>query len=253
MRKLILAFSCILVATMAYATTPTKNAAPPSQEKNVVQLQEQVSHVENQLTIIRDYNDDFMSVILWSLGTVGAIAVVLIGFNWFQSTRTLKAEFSALREEFLASLNKTSEEQNSRLDKTISGLEKEITSVASKVADEKIRTVRGNISWLTSEVREHNYKFQEKEVEYWMEMPVPSNAVIASGELIACAIKLDNEWRISDSIDTLNKSIDLLKEDGKRLEAQELTELEAIVNQLPEAHKTAKAVLLSRLAEMHKG
>ena len=70
---------------------------------------------------------------------------------------------------------------------------------------------------------------------------------------MACAIKLDNKWHISDSIDILNKTIDSLKGSVIGLETQDLTELEAVVNQLPEAHKTAKAILLSRLAEMHKG
>jgi hypothetical protein len=248
----------ILIANIAFATTPSNETSLPIPDKHTNELQNRVIQVENQLSIIRDYNDDFMSVILWSLGTVAGIALILIGFNWFQSTRTLKAEFGALKEEFMASLNKTSEEQNTKLNSKISGIEKEIASVSAKVVDEKLNTVRGNISWLSSEIRELQYKNIESAVKYWQERSVPANAVTHSGDLISCAIRMDNEipdneWRISDAVDILQKSLDLLIEEKARLDTQELTDLEAIVNQLPKAHKTARAVLLSRLQEMHKG
>jgi hypothetical protein len=253
MRQLVLASILVLIATAAAAVPSATTPPPTNQDQNASRLQERMTRVEDQLSVIREYNDDLLSIVAWSLGTVAGIAVVLIGFNWFQSSRTLNAEFSALREDFLASLNKTTTEQVTRIEDTIAETKKEMKAAATEVVEEKLKRIRGSISWLTSEVRELNFKSLRDEVKHWIERPVPSNAVGTSGELITCAIKLDQDWRISEAVDLLNESLDLLSKDGNRLETQELSELEAIVEQLPASHKTTKAVLLQRLAKMHEG
>ncbi|MDZ7662273.1 hypothetical protein [Thiohalophilus sp.] len=212
----------------------------------------QIDKLESQFAVIRDYNDDFLSIVIWALSALGALTVVLIGFNWVQSSRVLKNEIKSIKNDLEGSIRDSSRELSERIDEKLAEVDKNLRKVAGEVSEEKISKVRGRIRRLSADVLDLQYESLSADVKRWQKRPVPINAVSVSGNLIDCAISIGYDWKISGAINILNESLDLLKESGDQIGVQELNELEAKVEKIPDSHKTAKAAILKRLEEMHK-
>lgn len=247
------AFLVALIALLpSVACGQAKVAAPASTPPPAsAEIEERISRLEQQFSIVRDYNDDFLAVVLWTLGTVGGLTLLLIGFNWFQSSRTLRRELDALKAELNNLATATSADLSTKIDTHLVALEKKLKPIAAEIAEEKATKLRGNIGWLRSEVLELQYKRLEAESREWLRKDVPNNVLNLWDDLISYAIKLDHDWRISEAIDLLNAALDELKKGTSRLEAQDLAELEAAVEKLPDTNKSARAALVRRLAELH--
>jgi len=95
-----------------------------------------LDRLEAALLVVRDYNDDFMSVIVWSLSSVCALYLLLVGFNWFQSVKIIKRDFLSLESDLRNTIKSRLDEYCEQIDSRISGLHDSIGDV-SKEASEK--------------------------------------------------------------------------------------------------------------------
>jgi len=239
-------------AAPAVPQQPKASPASVPPEVPVTRERDRLDRLEDQFAVVREYNDDFLSVVLWALGAVGTVTLALIGFNWFQSSRLLKKEFDAFRTEVNANLSSSSDQLSQRIDKELADIEKNVRAISAEIADEKVTKIRGQIAWLRSELLEVQYEAKEAEVRDWLKRDVVGNAVNTCGELIACAVRMNIDWRISQAIELLNDSLDQAKKGGQLLDAMELADLEAEIEKIPDNLKTSRSAVLHRLAEMHK-
>jgi hypothetical protein len=238
----------LAVASIMHSQRPAfSQAASPSPNESA-----RLDRLEAQFAVVRDYNDDFMSVLIWGLGTVGTIAVVLIGLNWFQSTRALRREFEVLKAELTGSVSEMSAASESKMASSLGELQKKLEASTTKVVDEKVAQLRGGLKGLKSRVLELEFQTIEQQVDHWLKTDVAINAVNTCRELIDCAVEMQEDWRISGAVDKLNESLDALSTRPTRPEAMELSELEAAVERIPASLKGAKSALLTRLSKLHK-
>jgi uncharacterized BrkB/YihY/UPF0761 family membrane protein len=59
--------------------------------------------LEKQLQLVQHYDDRLLSNIHWTLAAIGAIAALLVGFNWFSTFKTFKQEKQDLEEKIVNS------------------------------------------------------------------------------------------------------------------------------------------------------
>lgn len=221
-----------------------------------VELVDRVSRLENQFTIVRDYDNEFISIVLWSLGTVLTITLVLIGFNWFQSNRALKNEIESLRGEIKTLSAAESASLGNHIDTRLSELDQKLRNIAAEVIQEDLRKLKVKIYSVEISLMELQFKSYRGEVDNWLTgpLPVPVNAVTASGNLLECAINLGSgyEFRISEAIDKLNLSLNRLVSNSDHLDADDIAELQKVIEKIPDDYKIPRAALLARLVSIHK-
>lgn len=232
-----------VVRAEASPVPPPSNATSPTAARSSEDAR-RIDSLEAQLSVISEYNDDFLSLVVWSLSTVGAITIVLIGFNWFQSNRALKKEFDALQTELSQRLAADKVEMLTKIDAKLGELEKSIKQIAADAAMKHVGALKPRILEL-------EFNAHEKDYEHWMEKAVPGNALTATREMLACSIEVDWDWRISSALECIHSVLDLARKGGKRMELQDLAEIEAVVATIPDSNKTARMALLKKLASLH--
>ena len=112
----------LIFPIQAFAVYDGKNTAPESSkeieyseikdfEQHKVEIQSllntqriDIIRLKEQFSIVREYNDDFLTVILWSLGVLMTLTIVLLGFNWFQNSRAIRRDLDSIKTELVSSL-----------------------------------------------------------------------------------------------------------------------------------------------------
>lgn len=211
-------------------------------------LTKRIDNLESQFQIVRDYSDDFLSVVLWSLTTIISVTVVLLGLNWFQSSRALKRELESIKLEIESSQEIHHQQALRKISEELDNLKKQINTEATKAADSKLAGTKEAVKQLERRVSHLEYSRLDREVNQWIEDGVLSNAFTTCGDLIKSAIKLHWDWQLSDAIDQMNVILKKIEEDDYRhIETQDILEVEAKVEKIPDTHKTARKALLSSL------
>jgi|GEM_PF-6641681 len=98
MRTILCAITIIVMFTLSVHAF----AAPDNTQllqQNLATAQEEVKQLKAQQKVIQSYQDNFLSTVYWSLGTVSTIVLILIGFSWFANLRNYERDKNALREE----------------------------------------------------------------------------------------------------------------------------------------------------------
>ena len=122
--------------------TPQELIETKKTEMRLTEALERLKRVEDQFAIIRDYNDDFLAVIYWSLGIIGAMTVVLIGFNWFQNSKLQKREFDSLKNKMIEMIRSQLNELSSTIDAKLAKLDNEINKRVENIAKSEIRDIK---------------------------------------------------------------------------------------------------------------
>ena len=107
MKKRLIVFTLILLSVwlltlsvIVYTRLPKPKEFPPvSSEQPQGESAEDFRLIRAELQVMRDYNDDFLNTIHWSLYTVLIVAGLLIGANLFSSFRMADRERDALKQE----------------------------------------------------------------------------------------------------------------------------------------------------------
>ena len=203
-----------------------------------------VDALEAQFNLVREYNDDFLSVIIWSLSSIGTMMVVLIGLNWFQSNRALKKEFEALQRDLAQTMGASQTNLEAKIHSKLRELEKSVNKVATSAAREQMMSIKPRILELES-------KAHEEEYERWMAKAIFPNALRAASELLECSIEINWDWQISDALEKVHSALDGARKSNEQLEIQALAELESVVERVPDSNKTARLAMLKKLAGLH--
>lgn len=138
---LFLLIGSLFISNQSLATQPE----PIETKKSEIILAEtlnRLERVEIQLSVIRDYNDDFLAVIGWALGIVGTMTVVLIGFNWFQNSKLQKREFDSLKNEMIGMIHSQFNESSSKLNARLANLDNDISKRVENIVKPEISNIK---------------------------------------------------------------------------------------------------------------
>lgn len=66
-------------------------------QKNLEAANTQIEVLKAQVEVMKSYQDNFLTTVYWSLGTVLGIVVLLIGLNWFTNFKNQEKEIHSLK------------------------------------------------------------------------------------------------------------------------------------------------------------
>jgi hypothetical protein len=104
MKNIIVATFLVLGILSAGADTnnslpanPQPQVQPSSSEMNA----SEIALLKQEVQLQKNFQDNLLKVVVYSLGTVGAIALLLVGYNWWSANKIYERDKSALKEEIL--------------------------------------------------------------------------------------------------------------------------------------------------------
>jgi hypothetical protein len=242
---LLLSLGSVDLASSQTSSPPKTVASPRSFDSTVVALRAQNA-------IIREYQQDLLTTVYWSLGGLGVIAGLLLGFGWFANFRIYERDKAALRQDILgvlreevakehtmiaAALSKSDEHLRSRLD--------EISAAASEAAESAAKSVEGRLQMLREHIDRRLTDIEldvtELEADQWAAQKVFTNELRAAVKMVRLAQKLDQEWQISRGLDRVHQSL----KSGADPDADLSRSVVAMLDSLPPSYSTEVDTLKS--------
>ena len=240
-----------LVVTSLFLAHVAASSLFGAQEPAPGDFAERLDKVETTLEVIREYNDDLLSIVSWSLGTLFATALLLVGFNWFQSNRLLRRDVESLRAELRSLVDARVAETESPLRERVEESIASHAEVTKKLVDDRISAA---IAPLKTRLGNHHgrlgaveYNAEEAEVKLWLQKDVPSNACRGAARLVGKGVELGHDFFVSEALDLLENSLSLLQAKDGKLDSSDLKAVEAALDGVREEHAAAYKALSAKL------
>lgn len=212
----------------------------------------EVEVLRAQLDATREYQQELLQTVYWSLGTVLAVAVILVGYNWFVGFQTSERDKAALRSEMESFVRQHVDEK--------------IAADLKKQADESLRTAKftaetvvaplaEKVAGLTHDLNLLEYQSEGTEARYWLEQGrVPANAFDCYLRKLKVARRFSTEQGQYHYVTPTITEINQLLDTGFRPGADQVTEALAVLDRLQRAPYTGVVQnLRGRLTAANQG
>jgi hypothetical protein len=235
----------------AQAATGNRSTIDTTKEASASKM-EDVTVLKAQLSLMREFNQNILSTVYWSLGTIVLIVILLVSFSWFTNYRMYERELAALRQELIGLLDKqmaafSSEFNQKSIDKFTDISERSIEAVHS-VTKQIVTPLQGKIAQCTQDISQLQYNALNVEARYWEFKGVKGNQASQYIRMLRAAIEMKNEFNIAECMGTLLKLI----EDGAPVFENEITAIVGLLNTLEPKYSTHAEALRNALKNAKK-
>lgn len=191
--------------------------------------------LEKQIATMKEYHSSLLDTVYWALGTVATVAVLLAGFGWFANFKFHESEKQRLKDELDGRLKETLatidtrlssievqviQSVDSRLDNHLTRVTRDVDiarAEASGMHDRNATAIEQLKSQLASlEKAKDRSEKEDSEIEaalrrveeyVWDLKGIPANKLITQGQGLRAAIKADNRYYITSTLDGMQKTI----------------------------------------------
>lgn len=239
---LMLILSVWPVISCAQSETPS----PPVQ----AHTSPEVKVLEAQVAIMREYQDQFVSMVNWSLGAVLTMAFGLAAFNWYSSKASYDRDIQALRQENktlhieLSALLKSEANQiEKNLRETLATAQTDIQNTFTKLVDSKISSIK-------NEVLSLKFKSTKQEAKDALEKKSYEWAISKYCELLEVSVRQGSDhYEVGEILDAIG---DVLDNPATSLSADSVTDAIESMQRLPTRYQAAAQNLIQRITRAQK-
>lgn len=224
----------------------------PSQPQPPSLVQFEVLKAELETT--QAFQDRFISMVQWSMGTVIAIALGLAAFSWYSNKSIYERDREALRQE----VDRLKEEAR-RLVKdeaTIAAknLQASLAAQAGELGKDLEKNIDAKLSGLSTRITEVNNavldvqaELTEQEAQEAFKDKRYSWALYKYCELLDIFVRRKTDYYLaSDALDEISKILDIPE---LKLTADDVTTAFTTLKRLPAAHQAVAEKLMKRIKE----
>lgn len=228
-------FFLIVVLAVGYAYGQTQ----PSQE--VVALRAQVE-------TMKGYQEQFVEVVLWSLGGVVALVLALLAFSFFSSKtsyerdrRFLEQERKVIEEEIQAKIRHEFAELSERITSLVSEREELIKGKIEGGVLSKIGSISSRVDDLKDDVLDLRYDALKREAEDGERSKQFGWAIYKYRQMLEISITRGFDFQFPDLLDSIKKC---LANSSLKIDSDELSELSSVLKKLPPKYGVASEHLI---------
>ena len=224
-----------------------------------------VAVLHAQLEERRESDDRLLATVHWSLGTIAAVSILLLGFGWWTNFRVYERDKAALRQDLAASLTDsfarlqaTNQDEFSRLralaqeemlrfhndtraevdalrrsiEPRFQTLRDEVVSaIDSKLAAHALQST-SDIAGLKAGLIAVSIRNAEADLDKWAEKEVWDNAIMAALTLISLARQSNEDWRVTRALEAITRFVNA----GGGADSFTYGDIIRRLDQLPESH-----------------
>jgi hypothetical protein len=212
----------------------------------------EVAVLKAQLETMRQYQDRFISMAQWSLGTVIGLAFALAAFSWFNNKTSYERDRDALRQasknlsdEVRAALLEEIRQASRDLDRGLENRQSTIQKAFEKVLDARIEKLTARIAKLNDELLELKSNAVQREAEESEKTGTYPWAIYKYCELLELSVRRQTDhYEAGDTLDAIRKILD---KPGLALDADIVTGAVETLKRLPPRYHAAAEGLIQLL------
>jgi chromosome segregation ATPase len=241
----------LLASTIVFAQVTAPASPLPSTPTEELQV------LKAQIATTQQYQEQFVSMVQWSLGAVLAMALGLAAFNWYSSKvsyerdiASLRQENKALHAELSALIKIETEASAKRLIESLSERQADIQAAVAKALESKLAKHSADISQLNSKILELRYTLTELEAEDAEGEKRYAWAIYKYCDLLDISVKnASDHYQVGEILDVIGK---LLENPATSLSADDVTHAVEALKRLPQRYQAAAQNLIPRINRAHK-
>lgn len=178
--------------------------------------------LNTEIQIMKEYNDDILSTVYWSLSFLGIIAVILISYGLYMNLKIYERDKEILKSELANDINKKlSNIKRAQLDENRI-IRKESKDYGEKAANSLEKDINRQINYI-------KYDVEEIRAENAIEKKVIPNAIDSYIEMAKIGNNLKSDYFITNALGSI---LQLIESDHKP-STSNLTALQDLFNLLP--------------------
>ena len=221
-----------LVTGVAEVTSPAADSA-------------KIEALRAQLRTIELYNDRLLSTVHWSLGVVGGIAVLLLGFGWYTNFKVYERDKAALVDELRTRLDTEMNRVETELEARMAERFQELTAKTESLVAALRNSLSSSIDLNTKRIAELSYEAIRAEARYWEAKEVPSNALTRYLSMLSYGQKEDDANKIGQALEGIRKQL----EEGGQIYHLILPSVLSQLDSLPQGYEMQVEKIKSLLSE----
>jgi hypothetical protein len=232
---------------MPVFVTAQVNKPPAEPQTEVVALRA-------QLETMRSYQDRFIAIVLWALGTVITIALGLAAFGWYTNKTTyerdrdaLRQERETLRHELRALLSDEIRRVSQELTASLSEREKSASQATEKSLDAKLEKLNSRMNSIAGDVLDVQHDTVVREAEEALRDKRYAWALYKYSESLESSVKRRaDHYEVGDTLDEMRKILDI---PDVSLDADAVTTTVEALKRLPTRYQAAAESLIRRVKQ----
>jgi len=237
-----------LVSAPAIASTQRAQVVTVDTSRLRAGNADEIAILHEQVAMMRTYQNSLLETVHWTLGLVGSIAVLLVGYSWFTNFRmyerdklALSQELRALVEQSLASASQTlSAAINQKTDSLTVAMETTAKASIAQVVAPLSGTVRG----LSERMAGLELAAGIASARHWEFRQVPGNELADYQRVLYLAIAHEQQ----NAIQTALTEISRLMKAGATMFTGNVPELVAALDSLPPRYALDVAAIKALLS-----
>ena len=126
-----------------------------------------VSALEAQVDILSHHSETLLNTVHWTLATVGGIAVVLLGYNWFVVRREVDRERDELRKGLEDGLTTLRAEAAAAIKVATSDVDTTVATAIANSTKGALASLEGALAGIRLRLAMHEIADMTQEARYW--------------------------------------------------------------------------------------
>jgi hypothetical protein len=181
------------VEVSVHSQTPSPTITPNVVNQSTAQTDaEKIAVLQAQLNLMREYDQRLLNTVYWSLGSLGAVILLIIGLGWYTNFRLYNRELDALK--------------NSLKTEIQSSLRAEMTTAAEEAGKNAVHQIEISFKSLKREMKFMKYDLLKTEAQQWESGGYIANAIISYVEMAEVALEAEFEVYVTSALDALKKA-----------------------------------------------
>ena len=223
-----LALLCLTVQPQSASAPTIPNTALSTQTEPPIAKSE-LSIAKAELELTRKFQDNLFSTVYWSLGTLAAIAALLVGYSWWNNSRNYDRDKTSFEREVKSLLTeattRTAEEQRTSIQSRLDALEtksaerardsetklsdrlKAASEESNKQTSAQLAALKATVVGLRKEINKFHLERQLQERSKSLSNGSFRNALQDSVTALEMAIKIGDEYEIGNVLDAVSEDI----------------------------------------------
>lgn len=212
-----------------------------SESSELVAAKQQIKLLEMQLSEVRSFQDSILTTVHWALAGVFVLVGLLLGVGWFANFKIYDRDKDSLKAEVQSNASKLSSDLSAQLMRSTADLEqmlqsrfeteKEVIYKSFKsITDDSLKSVVASVNVLTNKFDRMELTRLRKEMN---ETQSHSTALTRALYLFEFCFDRKIEHEVPNIVNFIIKNLDA----GGKFTAREITELNALIDKLPEHYK----------------
>ncbi len=185
----------------------------------------QLSLREFQIEQMKEYQNNLLSTVRWTIGIVVMVLLFLISYSWYTNFKVSEKEIEIIKRQMQNYIDEKMNVLKSNTKKYIT----DNIDIKVNQLDSSLKTIKNNLYDLEMEFTE--YKADQ------------SNSIFLYVKPLEHAIKNDSNWQISRILDRIKTKLNK----NPKLNAEDTSDLNGVFEKLPSKYKTEVGLIESMM------